>query len=92
MPCSMRGSLTTSSGMETAAERRTGARKGGCAGMVRSEAAARRGLRIGQHREIHHALKRGSLPDLAVIRTSWTAPGQSSPTAPSKAKALRGDT
>ena len=66
----MRGRSTTSSGMEVPAERRMGSPEAGCAGMVRSEAAARRVLRIGQHLEIHCAPKRGSLPDLAMIGTA----------------------
>ena len=41
MPCLMRGSLTTFSRMEAPAERRTGAREASCAGLARSEAAAR---------------------------------------------------
>ena len=41
MPCLMRGSLMMSSRTEAPAERRTGAREASCAGLARSEAAAR---------------------------------------------------
>ena len=70
MPCLMRGRLTTSSGMEAQAERRTGAREAGCATMARSEAAARRARRIGQHLEFHYAPKLERFLDLAVVGTA----------------------
>ena len=68
MPCSMRRSLMTCSGMEALAERPIGSPEAGSAGMVRSEAAARaeHPVEPGNPLRPNH----GSFPDLALIGTA----------------------